>query len=187
MSSLSPRSPVHTLRLATLAAGVALAVAFSPLAGVSPAFAQSSSPIAAALPSFAPLVKKVMPAVVNVSATLKPGAAAAEDADNGDQDQDQDQDQGPDAGPNRKASRNRLSTRCCAASSSSRAGRCRVSARMSAPSRSARASSSIRAAIIVTNNHVVSERRQGDGDLPGQQRASPRRSSAATPRPISRC
>jgi serine protease Do len=100
MSSLPPRSPVHTLRLATLAAGVALAVAFSPLAGVSPAFAQSNSPLAAALPSFAPLVKKVMPAVVNVSATLKPGAASSEDMDNGDQDQDQDQG-GPDLGPNR--------------------------------------------------------------------------------------
>ena len=105
MSLLPTRSPVHTLRLATLAAGVALSLAFSPLAGVSPAYAQSNSPLAAALPSFAPLVKKVMPAVVNVSATLKPGASAREGLNlgNGDQDQDQeqDQDQGPDLGPNR--------------------------------------------------------------------------------------
>ncbi|HXE27954.1 MAG TPA: DegQ family serine endoprotease [Stellaceae bacterium] len=101
MSSHPPRSSIHTLRFATLAAGVALSLAFSPIAGVSPAYAQSSSPIAAALPSFAPLVKKVMPAVVNVSATLKPGASSSEglDLDNGDQDQDQDQ--GPDVGPNR--------------------------------------------------------------------------------------
>jgi serine protease Do len=103
MSSLPSRSSIHTLRLATLAAGVALSLAFSPLAGVSPAYAQSNSPLAAALPSFAPLVKKVMPAVVNVSATLKPGASSSEDIENGNQDQDQDQDQGgPDfGGPNR--------------------------------------------------------------------------------------
>jgi serine protease Do len=96
MSSL----PSRKLRLATFAAGVALSLAFSPIAGtVSPAYAQSNSPLAAALPSFAPLVKKVMPAVVNVSATLKAGAAAAEGMDN--DDQDQDQDQGPGLGPNR--------------------------------------------------------------------------------------
>ncbi len=103
MSSLPTRSSAPKLRLATFAAGVALSLAFSPLAGVSPAYAQSNSPPAAALPSFAPLVKKVMPAVVNVSATLKAGAAASEglDLDNGDQDQGQDQDQSPGIGPNR--------------------------------------------------------------------------------------
>ena len=101
MSSLPTRSRVHTLRLATFTAGVALSLAFSPLTGASPAYAQSNSPLAAALPSFAPLVKKVMPAVVNVSATLKAGASSTEGLDNSDQDQDQDQDQGPDLGPNR--------------------------------------------------------------------------------------
>ena len=101
MPALPSRSPARTVRLATFAAGVALSLAFSPIAGVAPAYAQSNSPLAAALPSFAPLVKKVMPAVVNVSATLKPGSAATEGMDNSDQDQDQDQDQSPDAGPNR--------------------------------------------------------------------------------------
>jgi serine protease Do len=101
MSSFPSRPSAPTLRLATFAAGVALSLAFSPIAGVSPAYAQSNSPLAAALPSFAPLVKKVMPAVVNVSATLKPGASSSEDMDNGNQDQDQDQG-GPDlGGPNR--------------------------------------------------------------------------------------
>jgi serine protease Do len=99
MPALPSRSPARTLRFGTFAAAVALSLAFSPIAGVSPAYAQSNSPMAAALPSFAPLVKKVMPAVVNVSATLKPGSAATEGMDNGDQDQDQDQ--GPDLGPNR--------------------------------------------------------------------------------------
>ncbi|HWE71956.1 MAG TPA: DegQ family serine endoprotease, partial [Stellaceae bacterium] len=102
MSSLPARSSAPKLRLATLVAGVALSLAFSPVTGVAPAHAQSNSPLAAALPSFAPLVKKVMPAVVNVSATLKPGTAATEDQmSNGDQgqDQDQDQDQNQDQGP----------------------------------------------------------------------------------------
>ncbi len=94
----SSRSPIHSLRFATLAAGVALSLAVGPVAGLSPALAQSGSPLAAQLPSFAPLVKKVMPAVVNVSATLKPGAGAGEDTDNGDQGQDQSPDVGPDQG-----------------------------------------------------------------------------------------
>ena len=63
-------------------------------------------------------------------------------------------------------------------------------------SRWARASSSIRRGYVVTNNHVVGECRQGDGDLPGRQQASrqdhrPRhqdRSRAAQDRaPTSRC
>jgi serine protease Do len=100
MSSLPARSSARKLQFATLAAGVALSLAFSPITGVAPAYAQSNSPLTATLPSFAPLVKKVMPAVVNVSATLKPGTATAEDQmDDGNQDQDQDQDQGPNAGP----------------------------------------------------------------------------------------
>ena len=75
MSSLPARPSARKLQFATLAAAVALSLAFSPVTGVSPAYAQSNSPLAATLPSFAPLVKKVMPAVVNVSATLKPGTA----------------------------------------------------------------------------------------------------------------
>ena len=104
MSPLSTRSPAFKLRLATAAAGVALALAFGPLAQAETVPAGSASPLAAALPSFAPLVKKVMPAVVNVSATLKPGTEMSDEVGNGDQDQDQqdqqDQDQGPNVGPN---------------------------------------------------------------------------------------
>ncbi|HLI21697.1 MAG TPA: DegQ family serine endoprotease [Stellaceae bacterium] len=99
MPSLPARSSIHKLRLATFGAGVALALAFSPMAQAqtAPLPASGSSPLVGALPSFAPLVKKVMPAVVNVSATLKPGADTSDEI--GD-DQDQDQDQGPDLGPN---------------------------------------------------------------------------------------
>ena len=91
-----------------------------------------------------------------------------------------------------RASRNRRSTSSCATSSSSRAspsasrassGNGRNSSIRSA-SRWARASSSIRRGYVVTNNHVVAECRQGDGDLPGQQQASGEGRSAATPRPI---
>jgi serine protease Do len=93
MSSLgTPISPTQRLRFATLAAGVALALAFSPLARAADT-AAPASPLAAALPSFAPLVKKVMPAVVNISATLKQDAVPGDDSDS-----DQDQ-SGPDAGP----------------------------------------------------------------------------------------
>ena len=57
----------------------------------------------AALPSLAPLVKKVMPAVVNISAEEKGDTASSdEESENGDnspgQDQDQGQDQGQDKG-----------------------------------------------------------------------------------------
>ena len=90
---MSPQSFIpaaNRLRFATFAASVALALAFSPLAlADTPA---TASPMAAALPSFSPLVKKVMPAVVNVSANLRG------DADTGD-DQGSDQDQlGPGQG-----------------------------------------------------------------------------------------
>ncbi|HVA15648.1 MAG TPA: DegQ family serine endoprotease [Stellaceae bacterium] len=103
MSSLPPRSPTKPLRFATFAATVALALAVGPLAQAqnAPASASANSPLVAALPSFSPLVKKVMPAVVNISATLKPGADLSDEVGNGD-DQNQDQDQGPsgpDLGP----------------------------------------------------------------------------------------
>jgi serine protease Do len=98
MSSLPARSSAPKLRLATLAAGIALAIAFSPLAQADTA-PPAASPLVGALPSFSPLVKKVMPAVVNISAALKPGADTSDEIGNDDQDQGQDQDQGPDAGP----------------------------------------------------------------------------------------
>jgi serine protease Do len=108
MSSLPARSSKHPLRFATLAATMALAFAASP---VSTSWAQAdtpaTSPLAAALPSFSPLVKKVMPAVVNISANIKPGADTSDDQDqdsldNGGGDDDQDQDQGPDVGPQQR-------------------------------------------------------------------------------------
>src|SRR5579871_1609866 len=87
-----PRSTIpagQRLRFATFAAGIALALAFSPLVNANAAdAATSASPLTQALPSFSPLVKQVMPAVVNISATQKPGAIASDDSD-GDQDQDQ--------------------------------------------------------------------------------------------------
>ncbi len=94
MSTVLPSArPVGPkLRFATFAAGVALALAFAPVARADDA-PITPSPMAAALPSFAPLVKKVMPAVVNVSSNIKPGAAVASD------DQDDDQDSGPRIGP----------------------------------------------------------------------------------------
>jgi serine protease Do len=91
MSSPTLISAGRHLRFATFAAGVALALAFSPLARAADTPA-ANSPLAAALPSFAPLVKKVMPAVVNISATLKQDAAPSDDSDS-----DQDQ-SGPDLG-----------------------------------------------------------------------------------------
>src|SRR5579863_7810123 len=91
-SSRTPISSSQRLHFATLAAGVALTLAFSPLARAADTPA-AASPLAAALPSFAPLVKKVMPAVVNISATLKQDAVPSDDSDS-----DQDQ-SGPDAGP----------------------------------------------------------------------------------------
>jgi serine protease Do len=96
MSSRSILYAGKQLRFATFAAGIALSLAFSPLAHATDS-AQSTLSPAAVLPSFAPLVKKVMPAVVNISATLKQGAPTGDDS--GDQDQpDQDQ-PGPNMGP----------------------------------------------------------------------------------------
>jgi serine protease Do len=89
--------------LATYAAVVALALATGPLAHAeTPATRSLSSnaPVVSNLPSFAPLVKKVMPAVVNISATLKSGAQLSDVIGNNN-DEDQDQDQGPEMGPMR--------------------------------------------------------------------------------------
>src|SRR5271170_6095047 len=75
MSSIQP--PVRTgtrvfrkAHVATLAASVALALVLAPIVGVEIGRAQtpsSSSASLAAMPSMAPLVKMVMPAVVNIS------------------------------------------------------------------------------------------------------------------------
>ncbi|HXS38890.1 MAG TPA: DegQ family serine endoprotease [Stellaceae bacterium] len=83
------KSALAAVVIATAGAGVALA----PLPHA--ATLSADAPLVSGLPSFAPLVKKVMPAVVNVSAVEGPGAASDESLGQnnpGDQ-QDQDQDQ----------------------------------------------------------------------------------------------
>jgi serine protease Do len=77
------RRPAARLRLPAFAAALALSLTLAPLA-----MAQSSAIVA--LPSFAPIVKQVMPAVVNISVTEKAGAQASSD--------DDDSDSGPDMG-----------------------------------------------------------------------------------------
>ncbi len=73
--SFSPLSRHH----AAFAAVLALCLALAPLAYADPA--------SVALPSFAPIVKQVMPAVVNISVTEQASAIASDDSD--------DQDAGP--------------------------------------------------------------------------------------------
>ncbi len=90
------------LSFATYAAVAALTLVVGPLAqgdAAPPPSLSANVPIVSNLPSFAPLVKKVMPAVVNISATLKPGAQINDQIGGNEGDQGQDQDQGPDAGP----------------------------------------------------------------------------------------
>jgi serine protease Do len=84
--------PAHRARLAALAGGVALSLLMAPLAATSAAtldrsVAAENTPVAA-LPSFGPLVKKVMPAVVNISVTMKDGGLKQQMSDEGDQDND---------------------------------------------------------------------------------------------------
>jgi serine protease Do len=103
LSQSFPRSAATSafrrVRAAALATSVGIGLALSPLA-----WAETSLPPAAAgqpilsLPSFAPMVKKVMPAVVNISVTEKAGTVG-DDEPTLDQDQDQDQGLGPDQGP----------------------------------------------------------------------------------------
>ena len=88
---------------AATALSLSLALAPSGLAQVS----TPAAPVIVQLPTLAPLVKKVLPAVVNVSVQMKAGGPQAdEDQDQNqeqdqgqDQGQDQDQDKGPQAGP----------------------------------------------------------------------------------------
>ncbi|HZB91050.1 MAG TPA: hypothetical protein VE397_06390, partial [Stellaceae bacterium] len=77
-------SAFRRIRAAALATTVGLSLAFAPTVWT---WAQTPAPSAAnqaALPSFAPLVKKVLPAVVNISVTEKQDAS-----DDGDQMDDQ--------------------------------------------------------------------------------------------------
>jgi serine protease Do len=91
------KSAFRRVRAVALASAVGASLALSPLvwAQTSAQTAPSQTPtqptaLAAQLPSFAPLVKKVTPAVVNISVTEKAGAST---------DEDQDQGAGPDQGP----------------------------------------------------------------------------------------
>ena len=94
MSSHAITSSGQRLRFATYAACVALALVFAP--AVNADTISPTAPTNLALPSFSPLVKKVLPAVVNISATQRGGGPALSD----DSDDDQDQDQaGPGRGP----------------------------------------------------------------------------------------
>src|SRR5258708_5677452 len=91
-------SPFRRVRAAALATSVGFGLALAPMAWAEvtqPAPLTQSAP-AVQLPSFAPLVKKVTPAVVNISVTEKAGTGDGDLAQN--QDQDQDQDTGPDQG-----------------------------------------------------------------------------------------
>jgi len=86
-------SPFRRVRAAALATSVGFGLALAPMAWAEvtqPAPPTQSAP-AVQLPSFAPLVKKVTPAVVNISVIEKAGSV-----DEGDQTQDQDM--GPDQG-----------------------------------------------------------------------------------------
>jgi len=88
-------SPFRRVRAAALATSVGFALAFAPLAlaETTPPPLTQSAP-AVQVPSFSPLVKKVMPAVVNISVTEKAGGDDGDMAQNDEQDQNADPDQG---------------------------------------------------------------------------------------------
>jgi serine protease Do len=93
LSPLSPRpkaSAFRRVRAAALATGVGFSLAFAPMA-LAEAPAPQAAGTATPLPSFSPLVKKVLPAVVNISVTEKAETAASDD-------QDMDSDQGGQQG-----------------------------------------------------------------------------------------
>ncbi|HLJ64528.1 MAG TPA: DegQ family serine endoprotease [Stellaceae bacterium] len=90
------KKPVFSRRVRAyaLAGGLGLTLILPPMVASqflnpSPAAAQARTELTS-LPSFAPMVKKVMPAVVNISATQKPGTPS---------DEEEDQDAAPDEGP----------------------------------------------------------------------------------------
>ncbi len=90
-----PRTKLMLAVLVVAAAGTGVALA--PLPRAATPSASSSAPLVTGLPSFAPLVKQVMPAVVNISAT-ETGNFAADEDQNDQNNNDQDQ-SGPDQGP----------------------------------------------------------------------------------------
>jgi serine protease Do len=75
----------HRARLATLAGGVALSLVASPIFAATPTTPDRSAAAATSaitsLPSFTPLVKKVMPAVVNISVVMKGPGPVSEEQD----------------------------------------------------------------------------------------------------------
>src|SRR5271154_4975464 len=80
--SFSPMYHHHSMRAAVMTAFLAMSFALAPLAYADPA--------TVALPSFEPIVKQVMPAVVNISVTELANAISGDDGD--------DQDASPDQG-----------------------------------------------------------------------------------------
>jgi serine protease Do len=98
----------HRARLAALAGGVALSLLVAPVLAAETAAPPATldrsvaaeSAAVTSLPSFGPLVKKVMPAVVNISVTMKDGQGLEQkSSDEDDQDQaapDDQQQGGPD-------------------------------------------------------------------------------------------
>jgi serine protease Do len=97
-----PRPPAlsQRLRAGALATTVGFGLALAPMAWAQTGQSapQAPSTPTVQLPSFAPVVKKIMPAVVNISVTEKPGTPA-DDMQSQDEEQDQDQGLGPDQGP----------------------------------------------------------------------------------------
>ena len=90
---MSSQPTARRLRRSVLAAGMALSLAGSSLAYAQTATSDghldrsaAAARDATALPSFAPLVKRVLPAVVNISVAMK-GAPVADEEDNGGEDQ----------------------------------------------------------------------------------------------------
>ncbi|HUB97232.1 MAG TPA: Do family serine endopeptidase, partial [Stellaceae bacterium] len=91
--------------MAALAGGVALCLVGVPFAAtINHASAQTQGDVTS-LPSFSPLVKRVLPAVVNVSVTMKNDVNSSDDSIQGDDQGDQDQSgPGDQSGPNFPAS-----------------------------------------------------------------------------------
>src|SRR4051794_34258644 len=79
-----PPAPRRSFRAAIMATTMGVTLALSPLAMTAPALAQNQtqqvqSQTAVPLQSLSPIVERVMPAVVNISVTLKNGAVASDE------------------------------------------------------------------------------------------------------------